>query len=94
MEINFKNELKNIILVAFRYFEFLHSQGQSRHFDRLPLTSGLPQGADIVRAGRHLSKVPLTEVPSPIHDHLISSFRTNKGSGRHERARCDHVWYA
>jgi hypothetical protein len=28
MEFNFKNELKNIILVAFRYFEFLHSQGQ------------------------------------------------------------------
>jgi hypothetical protein len=42
MEFNFKNELKNIILVAFRYFEFLHSQGQKRHFDRLPFTSGLP----------------------------------------------------
>jgi hypothetical protein len=30
MEFNFKNELKNIILVAFRYFEFLHSRGQNR----------------------------------------------------------------
>jgi hypothetical protein len=52
MEFNFKNELKNIILVAFRYFEFLHSQGQSRRFDARPITSALPQTIGIFRAGR------------------------------------------
>jgi hypothetical protein len=31
--------------------------GQSRHFDRAPLTSGLPQLADILRVIRHVSKV-------------------------------------
>ena len=31
-EFNLEVELKNIILVAFRFFEFLHSQGQSRRF--------------------------------------------------------------
>jgi hypothetical protein len=39
---NLKSELKNLILVAFRSFAFLHSQGQSRHFGRRPTTSGLP----------------------------------------------------
>jgi hypothetical protein len=29
-EFNLEVELKNIILVAFRFFEFLHSQGQKR----------------------------------------------------------------
>jgi hypothetical protein len=29
-ESNLEVELKNIILVAFRFFEFLHSQGQKR----------------------------------------------------------------
>ena len=31
---------------------------QSRHFGRRPTTSGLPLETDIVRAGRHVSKVP------------------------------------
>ena len=31
---------------------------QSRHFDRAPLTSGLPRLADILRVIRHVSKVP------------------------------------
>jgi hypothetical protein len=43
-------ELKNVILVAFRSFAFLHSQGQSRHFGRVPFSSGLPQRTDIFRA--------------------------------------------
>jgi hypothetical protein len=33
--------------------------GHSRHFDGLPMTSGLPLEADIVTAGRHVSKVPI-----------------------------------
>jgi hypothetical protein len=44
---NFKIELKNVILVAFRTFAFLHSQG---HFRKLPLATGMsvpPSGADI-----------------------------------------------
>jgi hypothetical protein len=36
--------------------------GHSRHFDGLPMTSGLPLEADIVTAGRHVSKAPSTEV--------------------------------
>jgi hypothetical protein len=36
--------------------------GQSRHFDRAPLTSGLPQQADIFRVERHVLNVPATEV--------------------------------
>jgi hypothetical protein len=34
----------------------------SRHFDRAPLTSGRPRLADILRAIRHVSKVPEAEV--------------------------------
>ena len=36
--------------------------GQSRHFGRRPTTSGLPLKTDIVRAGRHVAKVPRPEV--------------------------------
>ena len=36
--------------------------GQSRHFDGLPMTSGLPPETDIVTAGRHVSNVPKAEV--------------------------------
>jgi hypothetical protein len=32
--------------------------GQSRHFDRLPDTSGLPRSTDILSVCRHVSKVP------------------------------------
>jgi hypothetical protein len=32
--------------------------GPSRHFGRRPTTSGLPLETDIVRTGRHVSKVP------------------------------------
>jgi hypothetical protein len=35
--------------------------GQSRHFGRRPTTSGLPLETDIVRVGRHASKVPRAE---------------------------------
>src|SRR5258707_12119401 len=37
--------------------------GQSRHFGRRPTTSGLPLEADIVTAGRHVSKVPEGDMP-------------------------------
>jgi hypothetical protein len=30
------------------------ASGQSRHFGRLPITSGLPLETDIVRVGRHI----------------------------------------
>ena len=44
--------------------------GQSRHFDRVPLTTGLPQLAEILRVIRHVSKVPTAEV-SDLFDHLV-----------------------
>jgi hypothetical protein len=37
---------------------------QSRHFDRAPLTSGLPRLADILRVIRHVAIVPISEVAS------------------------------
>src|SRR6266508_444866 len=37
--------------------ERMFALGQSRHFDRRPTTSGPPLETDIVRAGRHVSKV-------------------------------------
>jgi hypothetical protein len=37
------------------------AKGQTRHFDRATITSGLPLLADNFRAGRHVSKVPITE---------------------------------
>jgi hypothetical protein len=36
--------------------------GQSRHFGHRPATSGLPLETDIVRAGRHVSKVPMSDI--------------------------------
>jgi hypothetical protein len=36
--------------------------GHSRHFAGLPMTSGLPPEADIVKAGRHVSNVPIGDV--------------------------------
>jgi hypothetical protein len=36
--------------------------GQTRRFDLLPATSDLPQSTDIVRAGRHVSKVPSADL--------------------------------
>jgi hypothetical protein len=55
---NLEIELKNIILRRVSIFEFLHSQGHSRHFGRRPTSSSLPLETDIVRAVRHVSKVP------------------------------------
>jgi hypothetical protein len=39
--------------------------GQSRHFDRAPLTSGLPPTPEILSARRHVSNVPKAEVAQP-----------------------------
>jgi hypothetical protein len=71
---NFKIELKNVILVAFRTFAFLHSQGHSRHFAGLPITSGLPLEADIVRAGGHVSGChEPPSAPANAHHHQLVS---------------------
>ena len=44
--------------------------GQSRHFGRRQTISGLPPEADIVKAGWHVSKVPIPEVAA-LFDHLV-----------------------
>src|SRR5882724_1704447 len=36
----------------------MNALGPSRHFDRAPITSGLPLRTDIDCIGRHVSKVP------------------------------------
>jgi hypothetical protein len=51
------DEIEMEILRASSASEFSHSLGQSRHFDGLPMTSGLPPEADIVTAGRHCDEV-------------------------------------
>jgi hypothetical protein len=40
----------------------MSAPGQSRHFSRRPTTSGLPLETDVVRVGRHVSKVPNAEM--------------------------------
>jgi hypothetical protein len=40
----------------------MSAAGHSRRFGRLPTTSGIPRLADILRVGRYVSKVPLSEV--------------------------------
>jgi len=35
---------------------------QSRHFERAPLTSGLPRLAEILRVTRHVAKVPNPDI--------------------------------
>jgi hypothetical protein len=37
--------------------------GQTRRFDRAPITSGLPRQADIFRDRRHVSRVPTPDLP-------------------------------
>jgi len=54
---NLEIELKNIILRRVSIFEFLHSQGQLRRFGSPSMAS-----ADTVADGRHVSKVPSTEI--------------------------------
>jgi hypothetical protein len=46
-EFNLEVELKNIILVAFRFFEFLHSQGQTETLGRVRDWSVHPPTADM-----------------------------------------------
>jgi hypothetical protein len=38
--------------------------GQSRHFNRAALTSGLPRSADILRIHQHVSNVPQGDITS------------------------------
>jgi hypothetical protein len=46
----------------------MSQMGQSRRFDRLPDSSGLPPGTDIVRVGRHVSNVPEDDSASEFKD--------------------------
>jgi hypothetical protein len=38
--------------------------GQTRHFEHAPIASGITREADILRAGRHVSKVPNADFPT------------------------------
>jgi hypothetical protein len=48
----------------------MSESGHSRHFDGLPMTSGLPLETDIVRASRHVSKVPIRDLAGMQHGSL------------------------
>jgi hypothetical protein len=41
-------ELRKVILVASQFFEFLHSLGHQRRFERKPRTSAYPPIADML----------------------------------------------
>jgi hypothetical protein len=41
--------------------------GQSRHFDSAPLTSGLPRLADILRDRRYVSNVPFSDFDAHVN---------------------------
>src|SRR5665647_1413700 len=36
--------------------------GQSRRFDPMPITSGVPRSTDILRVSRHVSNVPICDI--------------------------------
>jgi hypothetical protein len=61
-EFNLEVELKNIILVAFRFFEFLHSQGQTQKSAGPAEKSALSSTADFVSRACQARKVPSTEI--------------------------------
>ena len=46
------------------WLTMMSAPGHSRHFAGLPMTSGLPPEADIVKAGRHVSNVPMADIAS------------------------------
>jgi hypothetical protein len=48
-ELNLEVELKNFVLPAFRFFEFLHSQGQFQKSNRANATSAFPPLATRLR---------------------------------------------
>jgi len=51
-------------LRAFRARTFSRSQGQSRRFNDVRVTSALPLIADLRRKDRHVRKVPNSDVPT------------------------------
>src|SRR5882757_2226067 len=59
----------------------MSAAGQSRRFEHLPATSGLPQRTDVVTGGQHVSKVPIPEVADSL-DHLV-------GAAEHSRRDCE-----
>ena len=51
----------------------MSASGQSRRVGYGPTTSGLPRLADILRVGRHVSKVPTTDtrqIDSPLRNRV------------------------
>jgi AraC family transcriptional regulator, regulatory protein of adaptative response / methylated-DNA-[protein]-cysteine methyltransferase len=48
---------------------------QSRWFDPVPATSGLPPATDTFRGARHVAKVPIAAVFGPDHRHALAEAR-------------------
>jgi hypothetical protein len=58
-DFSWEKAIEKTILRVLGSSEFSHSLGHSRHFDVAPITSGLPQQADIFSGRRHVSNVPM-----------------------------------
>jgi hypothetical protein len=56
--------------------------GQTRHFDRAPLTSGLPRSTDVVRPIRLVRFMPKPDVA--LFDHLVGEQLHLIGNGQSE----------
>jgi hypothetical protein len=60
--LNSENELKNVILATFRFFEFLHSQGQISTELGCPLDVRSTPIATKLRTSREVRFVPITDL--------------------------------
>jgi hypothetical protein len=75
----------------------MSESGQSRHFERAPITSGLPPTADILRVIRHVAKVPEPKVKfsgsSSVWDAHQGHYSTLQ-SPQPGRTTCKVAWYS
>ena len=75
----------------------MSAAGQSRHFDGLPMTSGLHPEADIVRPVQHVRKVPNPDSCTAANSELSITSLARARSGRRTvrssglRSRWEHT---
>jgi hypothetical protein len=87
-EFNLEVELKNIILVALRFFEFLHSQGHSHRSGGAAFTSVLPDNrTSSASVGMSQRCQQETHAPQQQHRYSITSSARASSAGGTVRPR-------